>query len=95
MSKRSRSSKKESAAVQSPASKEKYPLCKRGKIVIAAGVALVALGFWLLTFVDPAGQNWAGTVSPAVILLGYALIGIGIMLPEPVSASDSPSSPQS
>lgn len=68
-------------------------LSKRGKITIAVGVAVVALGFYLVTFTDPAGQNWASTLCPFVILGGYAVIGVGIVLPDPEPLP--PSSPSS
>jgi dipeptide/tripeptide permease len=94
MAKNSRLSKKESASPKNIAVKEMHPLSQRGKKVIAIGAIVVGVGFLLLTKVDPAGQNWAGTVSPAIILLGYALIGVGIVLPDPISATESTSSPQ-
>jgi len=63
---------------------ERRPLLsRRGKITIGVGVALVAIGFYILTFTDPAGQNWASHLCPFVILGGYAVIGIGIVLPDP------------
>lgn len=50
---------------------------------------MVALGFYLLSLTDPAGQNWASVVSPFVILGGYAVIGGGIVLPDPEEAASS------
>ena len=58
------------------------PITKRGKRVIAAGIGLVVIGFWVLTYTDPAGQNWASTLSPFLLIAGYALVGIGIVVPE-------------
>jgi hypothetical protein len=55
----------------------------RGKKVIYSGIGIVILGFWVLTYTDPAGQNWASTLSPALLVFGYALIGLGIVLPDP------------
>jgi hypothetical protein len=52
-----------------------------GRKTIAAGSVLVILGYVVLTRVDPAGQNWAGTLAPFLILGGYLGIGLGIMLP--------------
>jgi len=67
---------------------------RRGKKVIGAGVLMVLFGFWILTYVDPAGQNWAGMLSPALLVLGYGLIGLGIVLPDPaIDVSASPSTP--
>ncbi len=63
---------------------------RRGKITMAVGAATAALGFYLVTFTDPAGQNWASSLCPFVILGGYALIGIGIVLPDSGPASPPP-----
>jgi hypothetical protein len=59
------------------------PLSARGKKFLASGVLLVALGFWILTYTDPGGQNWASTLSPALLVAGYVLIGIGLIVPIP------------
>ena len=55
----------------------------RGKVTIGVGIGLLVIGFWLLTFTDPRGQNWASTLSPFVIIGAYAVIGIGIIIPDP------------
>jgi len=52
-----------------------------GKKIIAAGVVVLVIGYVVLTRTDPAGQNWASTLSPFLILGGYALVGIGIIFP--------------
>jgi hypothetical protein len=62
-------------------------LSRRGKKVIAAGVVAVVVGFWIVTFTDPAGRNWASNLCPFVILGGYALIGVGIVTPDPEESS--------
>jgi hypothetical protein len=69
-------------------------ISKRGKKVIGIGVLGVVLGFWILTYTDPAGQNWASTLSPALLVLGYALIGVGIVLPDPAAPLPTATSPQ-
>jgi hypothetical protein len=56
---------------------------RRGKVTMAAGAALAALGFFVVTLTDPAGQNWASNLCPFLILGGYTLIGVGIVLPDP------------
>jgi hypothetical protein len=97
MAKNPRRLEKEKAATQTTASHVSSGplLSKRGKKVMAAGVVCVVLGFWILTFTDPAGKNWASTLSPALLVLGYTLIGVGIVLPDPISAPSSPAtSPQ-
>ena len=62
-------------------------LSARGKKVIAAGIGVLVVGFWLLTYTDPAGQNWASVLSPFLLIAGYVVIGIGIVLPDPRSSS--------
>lgn len=57
-------------------------LSKRGKKVIGAGIALLVVGFIVLSLTDSAGQNWASTLSPFLILGAYAVIGVGIVLPD-------------
>ena len=51
----------------------------RGWKVIGAGIGTVAIGFIVLCFTDPAGQNWASTLSPFLILGGYGTIAAGIL----------------
>ncbi len=67
---------------------------KRGWKVIGAGVGVAALGYVVLSFTDPAGQNWASNLCPFLILGGYAAIAVGIVLPDPgeVSLDQSPTS---
>ncbi|HRY29117.1 MAG TPA: hypothetical protein P5079_03675 [Elusimicrobiota bacterium] len=76
-----------------PVSLSEPILSKRGKIVIAAGIVTAAVGFFLVTFTDPAGQNWASNLCPFVILGGYALIGVGIVVPDPAPPSSPPNPP--
>ncbi|MFA5974663.1 MAG: hypothetical protein WC859_00665 [Elusimicrobiota bacterium] len=68
-------------------------LSSHSKKWLAAGILLAILGFWLLTFTDPAGQNWASTLSPFLLVIGYVFIGIGFVLPSPLS-SEPASSPE-
>lgn len=58
-------------------------ISKRGWKVIAAGAATAVVGYIVLSFTDPAGQNWASNLCPFLILGGYATIGVGIMTPDP------------
>jgi len=62
----------------------------RGKKVIGAGIALAAVGFYLVTLTDPSGQNWASSLCPFLILGGYALMGIGIVTPDPETHDENP-----
>lgn len=58
------------------------PITRRGKKVITMGVGILLLGFIVLSRTDAMGRNWASLLSPFLILGGYAVIGIGIFLPE-------------
>jgi hypothetical protein len=69
--------------------KEKVPalpppseaLNPRGKTLAAAGGIAVVLGFAVLSRADSMGRNWAASLSPFLILGGYAAIGVGLFLP--------------
>ena len=69
--------------------KEKVPappppseaLSPRGKALVAVGGGLVLLGFAVLSRADSLGRNWAASLSPFLILGGYAAIGVGLFLP--------------
>ena len=65
----------------------------RGKRVIGAGIALLVLGFCVLTRTDPGGRNWASHLSPFLILGAYAVIAAGIMLPEQTMEETAPPPP--
>ena len=54
-------------------------LRSRGWKIIGAGAGIVIVGFIVLTFTDPAGQNWASNLSPFLILGGYGVIAAGIL----------------
>ena len=69
--------------------KEKLPappppsaaLSPQGKKLVLAGGTLVILGFAVLSRADSLGRNWAASLSPFLILGGYAAIGVGLFLP--------------
>lgn len=56
-------------------------ISKTGKKIIFGGIAVLILGYFILTKTDPAGQNWASQLSPFLILGGYIIIGVGIVFP--------------
>jgi hypothetical protein len=71
-----------------------------GKRIMAAGVALIALGLFCLSFTDALGRNWASVLAPFSILAGYAVVFLGIFWPleggqacEPASSSSFPNPP--
>ena len=59
------------------------PISKRGWKAIGAGIGLLIVGYIVLSKADSMAQNWAGIISPFLILGGYAIIGIGIILKDP------------
>lgn len=67
-----------------PAGAEPEGLSSRGKKVIGVGVGILIVGFIVLSRVDPMGRNWAGTLSPFLILGAYVIIGFGIFISDPV-----------
>ena len=62
---------------------ESDPISSTGQKTIAAGVVLSAVGFLVLTRADAMGRNWAASVSPFLILGGYAVMGWGIFRDDP------------
>lgn len=64
-----------------------------GKKVIGMGVAVIVLGFIVLSRADPMGNNWAAHLSPFLILGGYILVGFGIFAPEKLPTFQEPSPP--
>ena len=69
---------KEKVPAPPPPSAELNPL---GKKLVWVGGSLVALGFVVLSRADSMGRNWAASLSPFLILGGYAAIGVGLFLP--------------
>lgn len=61
---------------------EKEGITPAGWKTIAGGVGLLLLGFATLSLTDPEGRNWASSLCPFLILGGYAVIALGIFLPE-------------
>ena len=69
---------KEKVPASPPPSAALNPL---GKKLVWAGGSFVALGFAVLSRADSMGRNWAASLSPFLILGGYAAIGVGLFLP--------------
>lgn len=59
------------------------------KKLSGAGIALVVIGFVVLSRADALARNWAGQLAPFLILGGYGLIGLGLFLP-PATPSTPP-----
>lgn len=88
MAKNHKKTVKEKVPAPPPPSAALNPL---GKKLVWAGGILVVLGFAVLSRADALGRNWAASISPFLILGGYAAIGIGLFLPPqpPASAAGS------
>lgn len=56
-------------------------LSSQGKTLVKAGGVLVLLGFVVLSRADAMGRNWAASLSPFLLLGGYAAIAVGLFLP--------------
>ena len=69
---------KEKVPAPPPPSAALNPL---GRKLVWAGGSLVLLGFVVLSRADSMGRNWAASLSPFLILGGYAAIGVGLFLP--------------
>lgn len=54
-------------------------ISKTGWKIILLGVVGLVIGFILLSFTNPEGNNWASIVSPTVIILSYITIALGII----------------
>jgi hypothetical protein len=50
------------------------------KVIFTVGLVSIAVGFMMIRFVDPYGQNWAGIISPFLIIGGYVSIVIALLL---------------
>lgn len=61
------------------------PISKRGWKMIGGGVLTAIVGFIVLSFTDPGGQNFASRLSPFLIIGGYTIIGFGIVAKDPTS----------
>lgn len=78
----SKDKKKHKQKHETPEKQAIIGISKRGRKIIAGGIGVLVLGFFILSKTDPAGQNWASIVSPFLILGGYAVIAIGIIFPD-------------
>jgi hypothetical protein len=66
-----------------PAPAQVAIISRRGWKIIGVGAGIAVLGYIVLSFTDPRGQNLASVVSPFLILGGYATIGVGIIAKDP------------
>jgi hypothetical protein len=83
MAKRKKNKSQQLAQSAMPAPGRVPVFSKQGRRTMLIGGAAIIIGFVLLSFTDPAGQNWQSVASPATLILGYVLIGIGIVQKDP------------
>jgi|DewCreStandDraft_4_1066084.scaffolds.fasta_scaffold23160_6 hypothetical protein len=53
---------------------------RTGLYVIGVAIAMLILGYYVLTKVNPDASNWAGAVAPILIIGGYITVAIGILI---------------
>jgi len=53
---------------------------RNGLYVIGVAIAILVLGYYILTKVNADASNWAGAVSPILIIGGYILVAVGILI---------------
>ena len=69
-----------------PPEPSQLPLARHNYLFIGIGMALVAIGFWLMgtePFIDATQFSLALHVSPVLILGGYGAVGYGILARRP------------
>ena len=81
MSKKHRQAKRQEAVSAGEGGDSTEGITPLGMKVIGAGVAVIILGFFVLSRADAMGSNWAANLSPFLILGGYILVGLGIFAP--------------
>jgi hypothetical protein len=62
---------------------ENQPKVKKnitGLYIVFAALAVLAIGYFILTKVNADASNWAGAVSPIMIIGGYILVAVGILV---------------
>jgi len=80
--------KKHQRNIPAPVAAPPAPLfAKRAMRILFIGAVLVIAGFILLSQTDPAGQNWQSIASPLLLILGYALIGVGLLVKRPAETT--------
>ena len=53
---------------------------KNGLYIVGGAIALLVLGYFVLTKVNADASNWAGAVAPIMIIGGYITVAIGILV---------------
>jgi hypothetical protein len=53
---------------------------RAGLYIIGVAIAILVLGYYVLTKVNPDASNWAGVLAPILIIGGYILVAVGILV---------------
>lgn len=53
---------------------------RTGLYIIGIAIAMLVLGYYVLTKVNSDASNWAGAVAPILIIGGYITVAIGILV---------------
>lgn len=53
---------------------------RAGLYIIGVAIAILVMGYYVLTKVNPDASNWAGVVAPILIIGGYILVAVGILV---------------
>lgn len=53
---------------------------KNGLYIIGAALAVLVIGYFILSKVNADASNWAGAVAPIMIIGGYILVAVGILV---------------
>jgi hypothetical protein len=53
---------------------------KNGLYIVGAAVAMLVIGYFVLTKVNADASNWAGAVAPIMIIGGYITVAVGILV---------------
>lgn len=51
-----------------------------GLYIVFGALAVLALGYVVLTKVNADASNWAGAAAPIMIIGGYILVAVGILV---------------
>ncbi len=53
---------------------------RKGLYIIGAALVVLIAGYFILTKVNADASNWAGAVSPILIVAGYIMVAVGILV---------------
>ncbi|MBI4651183.1 hypothetical protein HY745_07870 [Candidatus Desantisbacteria bacterium] len=53
---------------------------KKNVILFGIGFIILILGYFVLTYTDSRGQNWASILSPIMLVGAYIIMGISMII---------------